>query len=314
MAGSSAAGRVFVCDPFYSLDLVRELLAGIPVQVATRPWTGDDVVALLVGPDYPILEEDLDRLPALRVIATCSVGYEHLPLEAARHRGIWVVNVPDYCVEEMADSALALLLTLLRGVVVLDRNVRAGGWDWTAAGPIKKLHDTRLGVIGFGRIGRALAARAIALGMEVWATDPVVPAKTISLAGARPAAFDELIASCTAFSLHVPLGPETQGLIGERALARMPHGSVLVNTSRAALVDQDALLVALASGHLAAAALDVLPAEPPTPDHPLPVAPTLVVTPHAAWYSLEAEEAAQRRAVLAVRTALAGTRPPESLT
>ena len=314
MAGSRGAGRVLVCDPFYSLDLVRDLLVGVPVEVATRPWAGDDVVALLTGPDYPVEEEDLDRLPALRIIATCSVGYEHLPLEAARRLGVWVANIPDYCVEEMADSALAHLLALLRGVVVLDRNVRAGGWDWTAAGPIRKLRDTRLGVIGFGRIGRALAARAIALGMEVWATDPVVPTETIASAGARPAAFDELIASCGAFSLHVPLGPETQGLIGERELTRMPHGAVLVNTSRAALVDQDALLVALASGHLAAAALDVLPAEPPTPEHPLPVAPTLVVTPHAAWYSLEAEEAAQRRAVLAVRTALAGTKPPESLT
>ena len=214
----------------------------------------------------------------------------------------------------MADSALALLLSLLRGVVVLDRAVREGRWDWTAAGPIGKLRGIRLGVIGFGRIGRALAARATALGMDVWASDPFVPAEVIAAAGARPAPLDALLASCTAFSVHAPLTPETYGLIGERELARMPEGAVLVNTSRAALVDQDALLGALASGRLAAAALDVLPAEPPTAEHPLPVAQNLVVTPHAAWYSPEAEEAAYRRAVLAVRVALEGTRPAESLT
>jgi D-3-phosphoglycerate dehydrogenase len=307
-------GRVLVCDPLFSLETVRELLPNVAVEWAGRPLAGDDVVGLLTGPDTPISPADVDRLPALRVVSTCSVGFDHLPLEAAARRGIWVCNVPDYCIEEMADSTLALLLSLLRGVVVLDRNVRAGGWDWKAAGPIGRVAATRLGVIGFGRIGRAVGMRAAALGMDVWAYDPFLPDEAIADAGARAASLDELLASCTAFTLHVPLSAETAGLIGAAELARMPHGSWLVNTARAGLIDQDALLEALASGQLAGAALDVLPVEPPTPENPAPVAATLVVTPHSAFYSPESDATVYRRATLAVRTALGGTRPAESLT
>lgn len=308
------AGRVLVCDPLFSLDLVRELLPGVEVEPTDGPLAGDDVAGILTGPDNPITSEDLGRLPALRVISTCSVGFDHLPLEAAARRGIWVCNVPDYCIEEMADSTLALLLSLLRGVVVLDRVVREGLWDWKAAGPIGRIAGTRLGLIGFGRIGRAVGARAAALGIEVWAHDPLVSDEAVAAAGARPASLAELLASCTAFSLHVPLSAETAGLIGAAELACMPPGSFLVNTARAGLIDQDAVLEALASGRLAGAALDVLPVEPPTPEHPAPVAPNLVVTPHSAFYSPDSDAAVCRRATLAVRTALAGARPAESLT
>jgi D-3-phosphoglycerate dehydrogenase len=212
-------------------------------------------------------------------------------------------------VEEVADHSLALLLGLLRGIVELDRSVRAGAWDWTAAGDLRRIRGTRLGLIGFGRIGRALAERASAVGFEVWATDPAVSPQAIAAAGAKAASPDELLENCEAFSLHLPLTPETKGLIGAKELASMPRGSVLVDTARAELVDLDALLGALESGHLAGAALDVLPAEPPTRELPAPTAPRLVVTPHAAWYSVEAEEAVYRRPVLSVRDVLEGREP-----
>ena len=131
--------RVLVVDPSYSLDDVRGILDGVAeVAEATAPWEGDDVVGLLTGPDFPVGEKELARLPALKVVATCSVGYDHIDVDAAAGRGIWACNVPDYCVEEMADSSLALLLALLRGVVALDRGVRAGAWDHTAAGPLRR--------------------------------------------------------------------------------------------------------------------------------------------------------------------------------
>jgi D-3-phosphoglycerate dehydrogenase len=212
-------------------------------------------------------------------------------------------------VEEVADHSLALLLGLVRGIVELDRSVRAGAWDWTAAGDLRRIHGTRLGVIGFGRIGRALAERASAVGFDVGATDPAVSPEAIAAAGAKAASLDELLESCEAFSLHLPLTPETKGLIGAKELARMPRGSMLVDTARAELVDLDALVSALKSGHLAGAALDVLPLEPPTPERPAPSAPRLVVTPHAAWYSAEAEEAVYRRPVLSVRDVLEGREP-----
>jgi D-3-phosphoglycerate dehydrogenase / 2-oxoglutarate reductase len=303
--------RVVLGDASFSVEHVRELLDGLDVDVVPgkEPWNGDDVVALLIGTEVRVSEEDLARLPALRVVATCSVGFDHVACEEAERRGIWVCNVPDYCVDEVADHSLALLAALLRGVVELDRSVRAGRWDWTAAGSLRRLRGTRLGVVGFGRIGRALAERATALGFEVWATDPAVPADTISAAGVRPASLDELLEACEAISLHLPLTPETEGLIGAAELARMPAGAVLVDTARAQLVDLDALLRALASGQLGGAALDVLPTEPPTSASPALQAPRLIVTPHAAWYSAEAEEAVLRRPVLSVRAVLEGREP-----
>jgi D-3-phosphoglycerate dehydrogenase len=307
--------RVIVGDPYYPVETVREILAGVDVEVeeASPPWSGDDVEGLLVGPDFPVGEEELARLPKLKVVATCSVGYDHIDVAAARAQGVWVCNVPDYCVEEMADSSLALLLGLLRGVVTLDRSVRAGAWDHTVAGPLRTFRNTRLAVVGFGRIGRALAARAQALDFEVWGVDPHVGHEAIADYGVRPASLEEALESCEAFSLHALLTPETRGLIGAEELARMPSGSVLVDTSRAGLVDFDAVLAALDSGSLAGAAFDVLPVEPPRPDAPAPEHPRLVVTPHAAWYSPATEQEAYRRPVAAVREALQGHRPADAL-
>jgi D-3-phosphoglycerate dehydrogenase / 2-oxoglutarate reductase len=303
--------RVFVVDPAYSLDEVQAIIGErVRVEAATAPWEGDDVVGLLTGPDFPVGPEELDRLPALQIVATCSVGYDHVDLDAAAERDVWVCNVPDYCVEEMADSSLALLLALLRGVVALDRSVRAGGWDHMAAGPLHTFRGTKLAVVGFGRIGRALAARTLALGFEVGAVDPHVP---IDLDGVRAAALDEALENCRAFSLHAVLTPETHGLIGAAELARTPRGSVLVNTSRAALVDFDAVLAALDSGQLAGAAFDVLPVEPPSPEAPAPQRPRLIVNPHAAWYTPATEKEAYRRPAVAVREALEGRRPADAL-
>ena len=307
--------RVVVGDPGFALEDVRRLLDGLDVDVALQleGWAGADVVALLVGTDVRVGPQELERLPSLRVVATCSVGFDHVDLEHAAARGIWVCNVPDYCVEEVADHTIALVLALLRGVVELDRNVRAGGWNWKAAGPLRRFAGTRLGVVGFGRTGRAVAARGAALGFDVWAADPAVPAETIAAAGARPAALDDLLASCEAVTLHLPLTPETEGVIGREEIARMPPGAVLVDTARQQLVDTDALVGALEVGRLGGAALDVLAVEPPTLEAPAPRAPRLVVTPHAAWYSLEAEEEVYRRPVLAVRAVLEGRRPPDAV-
>jgi D-3-phosphoglycerate dehydrogenase len=288
---------------------MRALLegAGVTVETSSPPWSGDDVVGLASW--EPVTAADIGRLPALRVIATPSVGIDHVDVEAATRRGIPVCNVPDYCVEEMADHALALLLGLVRGVVELDRSVRAGSWDGTAAGPLRRVADIRLGVIGFGRIGRALASRARALGMDVCAHDPLLPDDEIESAGVRPAALDDLLSSSDAVSLHAPLTPETRGLLGARELELLPDGAYVVNVSRGGLVDTEALLRALERGRLGGVALDVLEVEPPTDDAPAPAAARLIVTPHAGWYSEQAEEAAVRRTAEAVRAVLEGRRP-----
>ena len=308
---SGSETRVVVGDQVYDPERVRALLAGTGVTIAEgrEPWGGEDVVGLLVGTDTEVRADDLDRLPALRVVATCSVGFDHLDVDEAERRGIWVCNVPDYCVEEVADHALALVLALLRGVVLLDRDVRAGNWDWTAAGELRRIGGTRLGVVGLGRTGRALAERATALGFEVWGTDPALSDEQIAAAGARPAPLTELLAACHAVSLHVALTPETERLLGEEQLALMPDGAVLVDTARPQLVDLDALRRELESGRLGGAALDVIPVEPPTAEDPAPAWPRLIVTPHVAWYSAEAEEACVTRPVHSVRAVLEGREP-----
>ena len=295
-----------LCDASLPLERVGALLP-TAVETSGPPWSGDDVVGLLSF--EAVTAEDLGRLPALRVISTPSVGFDHVDVDAATARGVWVCNVPDYCVDEMADHALALLLALVRGVVELDRSVRAGEWDYLAAGTLRRAADVRLGVIGFGRIGRALAARARALGMDVTAFDPLVPDDDIAAAGSRPATLEDLLERSDAISVHAPLIPETRGLIGANELSRLPRGALVVNASRAGLVDTDALLRALDEGHVAGAALDVLEVEPPTTDDAAPVAPRLIVNPHAGWYSPEAEEAAVRRAVESVLDVLEGREP-----
>jgi D-3-phosphoglycerate dehydrogenase len=271
-----------------------ELLEGF--EIVREPQ--DDVVAALTVLQ-PVGEELFAQLPALRVVGTASVGFDRIDVDAAERRGIAVVNVPDYCTQEVADHTLALLYGLVRGIVVLDRDVSGGRWDAKAAGSLRTLAQLRVGIVGLGRIGGAVATRLVALGAEVLAHD-IVP---VERDGVRFAELDELLAECDAVTVHVPLTRDTRGLIGRRRIESMRPGALLVNTSRGAVVDLGAVLVGLRSGRLGGAALDVLPHEPPPVR---PVAPNLIVTPHAAYYSDASEERSYRLCVARVRDALAG--------
>jgi D-3-phosphoglycerate dehydrogenase / 2-oxoglutarate reductase len=269
-----------------------ELLEGFVVVRAPQ----DDVVAVLTI-DERVDAELLDRLPSLRVVATATVGFDHIDIDAANERGVTVVSVPDYCTQEVADHALALLYALIRGVVTLDADVRRGAWNAKAAGPLRTLAELRVGIVGLGRIGNAVATRLFALGSEVWAND-IVP---VVREGVRFVDLDELLAECDAITLHVPLTRETRNLIGRAEIEAMKPGAYLVNTARGAVVDVGAVLEALRAGRLGGAALDVLPQEPPSS---APLAPRLVLTPHAAWYSDAAAERSYRLAVARVRELL----------
>jgi D-3-phosphoglycerate dehydrogenase / 2-oxoglutarate reductase len=269
-----------------------ELLEGF--EVVRTPQ--EDVVAVLTI-DEAVGAELMQSMPLLRVVATATVGFDHIDVDAADERGIAVVSVPDYCTQEVADHTIALLYALLRGVVTLDGDVRRGAWNAKAAGPLRRLAELRVGIVGLGRIGNAVAKRLRALGAEVWAHD-VVP---VARDGVRFVELDELLAECDAITLHVPLTRETRGLIGRGQIAAMKPGAYLVNTARGAVVDIGAVLQGLRTGHLGGAALDVLPQEPPPV---APLAPRLILTPHAAWYSQAAEERSYRLAVARVRELL----------
>lgn len=287
---------------FADLSVEREVLtaAGLPLRDAqtrdpdelARRAAG--ATALLV--QYaPVTAELLDRLPSLELVVRYGVGLDSVDLDAAAARGVAVRNVVDYGTEEVAAHAAALLLAAWRHVPMLDRRVRDGDWDYRSPGPIPRLSEGTLGLVGFGRIGRLTAERLAPWFGRVVATDPYAPEAGWP-AWVERVGMDDLFATADAISLHLPLTADTAGLVNAERLVAVPRGAVLVNTARGGLVDLDALLAALDEGTLRAAALDVLPEEPPTPDHPIRRHPRVVLTPHVGWYSEVAERTLRRRA------------------
>jgi D-3-phosphoglycerate dehydrogenase len=305
-------GRVLVLDPTWELAWAEEALAGVPVRVerSERPQ-GGDVVGLLVSPEIPVGSAQLACLPRLEAVATNSTGYDHLDVDALAAAGVWCSNVSGYCTEEVADHTLAFALALLRGVVDLDREVRRGGWDLPVEP--RRIAGSCLGVVGFGRIGRAVASRAAALGMRVLAMDPLVPDADIRAAGAEPVSLDALVADADVVTLHAALDDRSRGMIGARELGLMRPGSFLVNCTRAGLVDHSALGEALRSGRLGGAALDVLPVEPPEPGEPALAWPRTILNPHAAWYSPATARAPYDLAGRDLALALGGAEPRHAL-
>jgi len=270
-------------------------------QVATA---GAGAVALLA--QYaPITDEVLAALPLVRVVGTYGASLDNVELPAAARRGLRVVNVPDYGVDEVADHTLGLILALTRGIVGLDRAVHAGTWDFRGGGELRRSSSQQVGVIGLGRIGSAVARRALAFRFRVVAADPTRPA----VEGVRLVELEELLATSDLVCVTTRFDPSTRHLLNAAAFARMKSGAYLVNTSRGGAVDQAALVDALRSGHLGGAALDVLEREPITPDDPLLSLPNVVLTPHAAFYSRESLVEMKRRAAEAITVALADLGP-----
>jgi len=286
-------GTVLITDCDHpAVTVERGILegAGLIVELA-RCRTPEDVIAAatesaaigLIVQYAPITGDVLRALPTCRVVGRYGVGLDTIDLASAAALGIRVVNVPDYCTDEVADHALGLILALSRGIVPLDRGVQHGTWDFRLAGRVRRPSSQRLGVIGLGRIGSALAHRARALGFEVIGSDPRGPGGS----DVPVLDLDTLLATSDVVTIHAPLDASTYHLIDSRALGLMKSTAILVNTSRGGLVDQDALVESLRSGSIAGAGLDVLEREPIPADHPLIGLPNVVLTPHAAFYSEE---------------------------
>ena len=234
--------------------------------------------AIIAGGE-PIPAEVIAACPRLRVIARTGVGHDAVDVDAATARGIAVTTTPGTNHESVAEQAFALLLALIKDVPARDASTKAGGWERTPARPLR---GTTLGLVGLGRIGRAMATRALAFGMNVVAFDTVADADFDARHGIRRAGLDELLAAADVVSLHLPLTPGTRKLFDRRAFAKMKPGALLINTARGGLVDEADLYAALATGHLAGAGLDVFEPEPPRPGNPLLALPNVVVSPHLA--------------------------------
>ncbi len=251
----------------------------------------------------------LESAPKVQVVSRYGIGVDNIDVEAATRLGIVVTNVPDFCLDEVSDHVLALLLAWARRIVAFDHSTSRSVWDLSTGRGVQRLRGQTLGLVGFGNTARAVARKATALGLTVLAHTPRFNSST-SLADAEPvAALDELLSRSDFVSLHAPLNDSTRYLIDAAAFRRMKPSALLINTSRGALVDEDALLHALQSGEIAGAALDVLTTEPPPADHPLLTHPRVIATPHAAFYSEQAISDLAQRAAEHVSQVLRKERP-----
>jgi D-3-phosphoglycerate dehydrogenase len=254
---------------------------GLAVEQAFDLAVECDAAAILAGPIVALDRGHLERLDGCRAVVRYGVGLDNVDVDAAQELGIAVGNVPEYGHEEISNHAIALLLALARKLPAFDAAVRSGGTDIPAPQSVRRLSHSTLGLVGLGRIGRRVAEKARAFGLTVVAHDPYARAD----AGVELLELNELLERADVLSLHVPLTPETRHMIGARELALLRPGAFVINIGRGGLLDEDALVEALRSGHVAGAALDVTEIEPLPADSPLLDVPNVILTPHVAWVS-----------------------------
>jgi D-3-phosphoglycerate dehydrogenase / 2-oxoglutarate reductase len=311
--------RVVLTDsdrfPFRSADLQRLSSAGVDVSEVPG-HDARDIAAAAKGCHAVFVFSGkfdaalLKQLVGCRVIARCGVGYDNIDIAAAHALGMTVTYVPDYGAEDVADHAIALVLSCARRLSYCDRAVHDGLWpSFADLGPMRRIAGRTLGLIGYGQIARHVAARARALKMEVLAHDPLVDQDAGVLLGVSLVSLTEVLGASHFVSVHVPLRPATRHLIDATAIAKMRPDSYLINTSRGAVVDEDALVAALDAGQISGAALDVLEQEPPPAESPILRQPNVLVTPHSAAFTQEAFGDLCRTAITDVLLVLRGSPP-----
>ena len=316
---------VAVADaPFPTLDPAREVLSriGADLQVAPEP-TPDAILRVAADADAllvtyaKITAEMIQHMKRCRIISRFGIGVDNVDLAAATNAGIVVTKVPDYCIDEVSDHALALLLALARKIPFANAQVQAGRWEMPAVVPIHRLRGRVLGLAGFGRIPQLVAPKAKSFGLRVVAHDPFVRAEIFTRAGVESVDFPRLLEISDYVSIHTPLLPETRGLFGADVFRRMKRTAYLINTARGPIVDEAALAHALDAGQLAGAALDVMTEEPPV-NSPLVGRDNVIFTPHTSFYSEESLVELQTKAAEEVVSVLTGQAPrnpvnPEAL-
>jgi D-3-phosphoglycerate dehydrogenase len=299
-----------------TIDIERAVLAEIGAEIIVAPFGEDaELAALVPGADAilvnsrPLTRRAIAAAQKCVVIVRYGVGVDNIDLAAATEFGIAVANVPDYCMDEVSNQALALVLCGARNIMTYDKAVRSGVWGIKSGMPLYRTQGLTLGIIGFGRIGRAVAPKAQGLGFKVIACDPYIAPQEMTERNVLPVDLDTLLASADFITLHVPLTAETKGLIGEATLHKMKRSAWLINTARGPVVDTAALYRALCQGRLAGAGLDVLPQEPPDIEDPLFTLPNVIFTPHSAFYSEGSLRELQAKAAQRAVEALSGHVP-----
>ena len=313
MAGKA---KVVLTDYVWeSLDVEKKILGGLAELVPMQTKKPEEFLAQAADCDAllntyagPITGDAMAKMPRCKIIARYGIGVDTIDLEAATRAGIIVTNNPTYCVEEVAEHTMALLLDSARKIAFYDRLVRAGTWAVPPGKPLYRLVGRTLGLVGFGNIARQVAVRAGAFGMRVLYADPFVKEGQFSEPG-RKVELNELLGESDFVSVHPPLTPQTRGMINDDAFARMKPGAILINCSRGPVVNTAALVRALDAKKIAGCALDTTDPEPLPDPHPLRGRENVIINPHVAWYSETAMVGLQAGAPGEVRRVLSGEWP-----
>jgi D-3-phosphoglycerate dehydrogenase len=312
----AAKAKVVITDYVWeSLDVEKATLGALADLVPMKTKKPEEFIdaaqdcdALLNTYAGPITAEVMARMPKCRIIARYGIGVDTIDLEAATRAGIIVTNNPTYCIEEVAEHTMALMLACARKVALYDRLVRGSRWEVPPGKPMFRLEGRTLGLVGFGNIARQVAVRAAAFGMRVLFADPFVKEGQFDVA-ARKVELDALLRDSDFVSVHPPLTRETRKMINDETLAKMKPAAFLVNCSRGPVVDTDALVRALDAKKIAGCALDTTDPEPLPDPHPLRGRENVIITPHVAWYSEQALVGLQAGAPSEVRRVLTGEWP-----
>jgi D-3-phosphoglycerate dehydrogenase / 2-oxoglutarate reductase len=309
---------------FPNLDPAREVLSKIDAELRLSEAPAPEaIVAVAKQADgllvtyAKITAEMIRQMTRCRIISRFGIGVDNVDIAVATEKGIVVTKVPDYCIDEVSDHAMALLLAVVRKIPFANARAHAGRWEMPAVVPIHRLRGSTLGLVGFGRIPQLVAPKAKSFGLHVLTYDPYIPQEVTERAGVEKVEFAELVKRSDYISIHSPLMPETHHLFNAAVFAQMKPTAYLVNTARGPIVDEDALAHALDAGQLAGAALDVLSQEPPT-SSPLFGRDNVVLTPHTSFYSVESLVDLQTKAAEEVVRVLTGQPPrnpvnPEAL-
>jgi len=300
---------------FPSLDQAKAVLSKVGAEVRlaadSKPETilgvAREADALLTT--YAKITGDMIRqMKRCRIISRFGIGVDNVDIPVATEGRIVVTKVPDYCLDEVSDHAMALLLTVARKITLSNSQVHAGRWEMSAVVPIHRLRGSVLGLVGFGRIPQLVAPKAKAFGMRVVASDPYIPKTVFEQAGVEPVEFNELIRISDYVSIHSPLLPETRGMFNTEVFQKMKRTAYIINTARGPIVDEQALADALDAKLIAGAGLDVMPTEPPV-NSPLFGRDNVVITPHTSFYSEESLVDLQTKAAEEVARVLTGQAP-----
>lgn len=313
MAGKA---KVVLTDYVWeSLDVEKKILAGLAELVPMQTKKPEEFLAQAADCDAllntyagPITADAMAKMPKCKIIARYGIGVDTIDLDAATRAGIIVTNNPTYCIEEVAEHTMALLLACGRKVAFYDRLVRGGRWAVPPGKPLFRLAGSTLGLVGFGNIARQVAVRAASFGMRVLYADPFVKEGQFGEPG-RKVELNDLFKESDFVSVHPPLTPQTRKMIGDDALSRMKPGAFLINCSRGPVVDTEALVRALDARKIAGCALDTTDPEPLPDPHPLRGRENVIINPHVAWYSETAMVGLQAGAPGEVRRVLTGEWP-----